>query len=635
MAEKTLSIKLSLNDKQFQSALRKTTRRLKKFGQSMKKTGQTMSTSLTLPILGIGAAAVKLASDFQETQSKFNTVFRDISAQANNTARNLEKDFGLSSRAAMQLLGDTGDLLTGFGFTQEEALDLSNEVNKLAVDLASFTNFSGGAEGASLALTKALLGERESIKQLGIAITEADLKRFAEEQGLVFKELDRVAKATLTFELAARQSANAIGDYARTSGSFANQTRKLRADLENLGVEIGQKLLPIAVKILNKIKGVIEVFASMSSETKEMILGFTLLTGAIGPFLIVIGSLLTTLIALGPQFFLVSSAIVALAAGIAYVVDNFEAFKERFSLDFIWNSIVMGVQTTLRAFGSLLDGYNKLIDKLGKGKLDFLKSSNEFDKLADNIDSLKVETKDYEHEFKSFGDSMSNTIDKIVPKFGELFRAMGGGTGGAVKGLPTVKAKTPKQGMMAGAMVKAVIPDDLLEQMDKLEKKQKMLAEINEEVNQSFQTFGNTLEGVFAQALQSSDGFFKTFIEGAKMAFKALMAQLAAMLAMKAILSAFGLGSFAQAGSGIGDILGSLLVPTFATGGLVTGPTLGLIGEGPGTSMSNPEVVAPLNQLKSMIGGGDGVQVFGTISGADILLSSDRAKNNRNRTRGY
>ena len=60
-----------------------------------------------------------------------------------------------------------------------------------------------------------------------------------------------------------------------------------------------------------------------------------------------------------------------------------------------------------------------------------------------------------------------------------------------------------------------------------------------------------------------------------------------------------------------------------------------MVGEGPGTSMSNPEVIAPLNKLKSMIGGGDGVQVFGTISGADILLSSDRAKNNRNRTRGY
>jgi hypothetical protein len=62
-----------------------------------------------------------------------------------------------------------------------------------------------------------------------------------------------------------------------------------------------------------------------------------------------------------------------------------------------------------------------------------------------------------------------------------------------------------------------------------------------------------------------------------------------------------------------------------------------MVGEGRGTSMSNPEVIAPLDKLKSMIGesGGGNVQVFGTIKGSDILLSSDRAKNNRNRTRGY
>ena len=62
-----------------------------------------------------------------------------------------------------------------------------------------------------------------------------------------------------------------------------------------------------------------------------------------------------------------------------------------------------------------------------------------------------------------------------------------------------------------------------------------------------------------------------------------------------------------------------------------------MVGEGPGTSMSNPEVIAPLDKLKGIIGesGGGNVQVFGTIKGADILWSSDRAKNNRNRTRGY
>jgi hypothetical protein len=141
------------------------------------------------------------------------------------------------------------------------------------------------------------------------------------------------------------------------------------------------------------------------------------------------------------------------------------------------------------------------------------------------------------------------------------------------------------------------------------------------------------IQSVFAQALQSTDGFFKTFVDGAKQAFNALMAQLAAMLAMKLILSAVGLG-------GVSDIatqgLNLFGVPAFASGGLVTGPTLSLIGEGPGTSVANPEVVAPLDKLRSMIGtSGGSTEVFGTISGADILLSSDRAKNNRNRTRGY
>jgi hypothetical protein len=85
---------------------------------------------------------------------------------------------------------------------------------------------------------------------------------------------------------------------------------------------------------------------------------------------------------------------------------------------------------------------------------------------------------------------------------------------------------------------------------------------------------------------------------------------------------------------GIGTALKGLFM---ADGGLATGATLAMVGEGPGTSMANPEVIAPLDKLKSMIGdnGSGAVEVFGTISGQDILLSSDRARNNRTRTRGY
>ena len=120
----------------------------------------------------------------------------------------------------------------------------------------------------------------------------------------------------------------------------------------------------------------------------------------------------------------------------------------------------------------------------------------------------------------------------------------------------------------------------------------------------------------------------------------AILAQLAATAALNALLGGSKFGKalgFKDIGGfgGIGKLLGGLI--GLQSGGLATGATLAMVGEGPGTSISNPEVIAPLDKLKSMIGvnGSGAVEVFGTISGQDILLSSDRARNNRTRTRGY
>ena len=138
--------------------------------------GKKLSFGVTLPVVGIGAAFIKAASDAEETSSKFATVFQDVRKESELVAKDLSRNFGLSNDASKELLSATGDLLTGFKFSGEQALDLSEKVNKLAIDLASFTNLTGGAEQASKALTKALLGERESIKTLGIAILEEDVK---------------------------------------------------------------------------------------------------------------------------------------------------------------------------------------------------------------------------------------------------------------------------------------------------------------------------------------------------------------------------------------------------------------------------------------------------------------------------
>ena len=189
---------------------------------------------------------IKAASDSNETYSKFNTVFKEVGSSANKMANELSDSFGLSSTKARQLLGDTGDMLSGFGFASESALELSGEVQKLAVDLASFTNYSGGAEGASEALTKGLLGEREMMKSLGIAISEELLKEELVAQGkdkLTGMALKQ-AKAEATLKLAMDQSKNALGDYARTSDQYANLGRQMESVNADIAGGLVKTLLP-------------------------------------------------------------------------------------------------------------------------------------------------------------------------------------------------------------------------------------------------------------------------------------------------------------------------------------------------------------------------------------------------------
>ena len=252
--------KITGDTKDFDKSIASTDKKTKGLGKTFQGLGTLAKTFITgvavKAIVDMGKKLVALSSDAEETQNKFDVVFSSIKGDADSAARNLAENYGLSSRAAKQLLSDTGDLLTGFGFTQESALDLSEQVNTLAVDIASFTNYSGGAEGASAALTKALLGETESLKSLGIAISQADIEQLARDKGVV-GEIDRQTKAMLTLELATRQSKNAIGDFARSQDSFSNQSRILAANFEDIGVAIGDAILPFATDSIQYLNGMI------------------------------------------------------------------------------------------------------------------------------------------------------------------------------------------------------------------------------------------------------------------------------------------------------------------------------------------------------------------------------------------
>ena len=283
------------NLKKYNSQLKAISKNAKDYGRQMQMMGAKFAIGLSVPIALMSKKMVKAGSDAQETHSKYSVVFSGIRDESSKTAQSLSRDFGIAQSSAEKFIGDTGDVLTGFGFSQKEALKISNRVQRLALDLDSLQNLEGGAKQASDSLTRGLLGERESMKTLGIAILEKDVKaRIAlmTSKGQTF-QTERQAKAVATLQIAVEQSKNAIGDVSRTWNDYANVERRWGESRKKMWEEYGAILLPIAKKILIFSTSMIDKMTNLSDGWKKFILVLGGFLFVIGPILLALGTMLT------------------------------------------------------------------------------------------------------------------------------------------------------------------------------------------------------------------------------------------------------------------------------------------------------------------------------------------------------
>ena len=642
MAGKTLSFFLKLNDKDFQSGLKKSTRSLQKFGSNMQRLGDDLTRNVSLPILAIGAGAVKMASDLEETDSKFRTVFSSLEEQAVNTAKAFQKEFGLAEETTKNLLGATGDLLVGFGFSEQAALELSQKVNSLSVDLASFTNFEGGAAGASRALTKALVGETESAKALGIVIRQgtADYKARVEQIMAEEKVSILQAKAIANLQIAYEQSGKAIGDYQRTSESLANQTRRLQESLKDLGGQFGKDLIPVAqsaIKVANKL---LSSLANMTPETRENVIQYGALALVLGPLIGTFGRILKVVAKLRVLF--VGKIVPAVTA-------LYRAFKLLTPQGRILSVVLAGVSMALpilrEKFGSAkkeVENFKNMVSTTG----DIMEKSPLFDpknfaKPKENIEkttgAAKKLSKTLEEGASNFESEWSKEM-KLAEVFEDLEK-MDIDTGVMFKGLKFESVDAVRE-----------YQELLEEEFDFGEEEENVVDPFNYEqvianfdaMQQKMKETQSTFQSAFHSMAQSADASFQDIANGAanaaRQVIKTQIAEATAAYAAKVFSSVpfpFNLALAAAAGSVVGSLFNKI-IPPFADGGMVSGATLAMVGEGAGTSAINPEVIAPLDKLQGMIGNAGGqVEVVGKISVEDILLASDRAQGNRKRTRGY
>ncbi len=252
----------------------KTTTDGKEPGSGLKKfaIGAGIAAVAIAGLVKVGKTWSKAARDQAEIGSKFATIVRDISDDAEARADSFAEDFGLAGSSARELLGNTADLLTGFGLTQEAASGVSLTTNQLAADLASFSNAQGGAAAVSAALTSAYSGEREALKTYGIVINDAMIKAQLYKQaqeGLTFAS-EQQAKIAATLTLATEQSGNAIGDVSRTYESTANVMRRLGEAQKEFNEAMGDSVNRVITPFASAMADLIKQLADARIKTNEL-----------------------------------------------------------------------------------------------------------------------------------------------------------------------------------------------------------------------------------------------------------------------------------------------------------------------------------------------------------------------------
>lgn len=196
------------------------------------------------------ASAIKLGSDLAEVQNVVDVTFGSMSGQINAFAQSAMTSYGLSETAAKKYTGTMGAMLKSMGLSVDAAADMSIAMAGLAGDFASFYNLD--TDEAFAKIRAGISGETEPLKQLGINMSVANLEAFALSQGITasYNSLNQASQALLRYNYLMSVTSDAQGDFARTAGSWANQTRVLKLQWDSFKASFGQGLINLFTPIL-------------------------------------------------------------------------------------------------------------------------------------------------------------------------------------------------------------------------------------------------------------------------------------------------------------------------------------------------------------------------------------------------
>lgn len=252
-------------------------RQFEGLGTIVKRIGILIGSAFAVgKLIQFGKECLELGSDLAEVQNVVDVTFTTMSDKVNEFAKNAMTSAGLSETMAKQYVGTFGAMSKSFGFSEAQAYDMSTALTQLTGDVASFYNIS--QDLAYIKLKSVFTGETETLKDLGVVMTQSALDQYALANGYgkTTSAMTEQEKVALRLAFVQKQLSAASGDFIRTSDSWANQVRVMQLQLQSLKATVGQGLINLftpVLKVINILLGKLATLANAFKSFTELITG--------------------------------------------------------------------------------------------------------------------------------------------------------------------------------------------------------------------------------------------------------------------------------------------------------------------------------------------------------------------------
>lgn len=284
MADGCLNFDTNINSEGFEKGLKSLSDMVGDIKPKLKSLAMAVTAAFSVKkLVDFGRQSIETASDLAEVQNVVDTAFGESKQKMEEFADTAVKTYGISKLTAKQTGSNFMAMAAGMGLANDSASDMAMALTGLSADMASFYNV--GQDVASTALKSIFTGETETLKQFGIVMTDANLQAYALSKGITKSTADmsQAEKVQLRYNYVMSQTALAQGDFAKTSDSWANQTRILSEQWKEFGATIGTVLMNVllpAVKAINSVLSQLISLAQGAARALSEAFGFELSNSA-------------------------------------------------------------------------------------------------------------------------------------------------------------------------------------------------------------------------------------------------------------------------------------------------------------------------------------------------------------------